>query len=126
MLKTLVLGYIRMNKLLRGLLILFFCSIITNASFGEDFDILEASGGDWVSLTTNEKVILVEGIIIGAFGISAWSGEASEERLPYRQIRDYVIAIEWIYERPELFQVPIWVIVFDLENALNERRKYAK
>jgi hypothetical protein len=115
-----------MNKLLCGLLIFFFCSIITDASFGEDFNILEASGSDWVSMTTNEKVILVEGIIIGAFGITMWLNEVPDEGLPYRQIRDYVIAIEWVYERPELFQVPIWVIVFDLEKALEERRKYAK
>jgi len=89
---------------------------------------------EWKTWTAEQKKFYVWGVLTGAYAmasdLSFNSGyvdllQIARDILPDDyQVRDYTVAIEWIYEQPEMRDPPAWGIIFRVDELLEIRRDY--
>lgn len=91
---------------------------------------------EWKDWSHDQKTFYVLGALSGAMAMAADiaynSGyvdllKLTEDRAPTDyQVREYVVAIDWIYEMKEYKKRPVCVIILDLKWYLERRREHER
>lgn len=100
---------------------------------GAPANLLDEDWSTWRHWTHEQKIFYVWGVLSGAQVMAAYIvyGQGYERLeaavnsfLPEYAVRDYVVAVDYIYERPEFRDEPYWSLIFQLDYYIEERRKY--
>lgn len=90
---------------------------------------------EWMKWSDEQKSFYIWGVLSGAWAmasdLSYNSGyvdllRMAEDLLPPLQVRDYRVAVDWIYEMDEMKEIPVATVIFRLEQLLEIRRERAK
>lgn len=126
---------------MRRVLLVLVLIIVVGSLYGQQhpanqYDITKDNWWQWRNWTVDQQKFYVLGVLSGAYAmacdVSFKSGYVDllrlvEDTLPDDyHLRDYHIAIAWIYEQPEMRTIPIWMIVFRVDEMLEIRRSYER
>lgn len=118
--------------------IIFITSVLTLVStcgiislFGwEPPNYKELSYREWSDFSSNEKLIYVMGYMQGAWTLGhdirddtgiAGIEDVINERLPQYYNHDIVLAIDWIYQKPSLRNIPVYLLIARLDRYMQRR-----